>query len=340
MKTLEQIFEAPALPSDPWGGKPGAIHFANEQAMDVIRDLANSGNNDAASLSEPLNQYMVGYRDPENLEEILETIAPSVPTGRRFEYKVSSERKDFMVDGDDIKRPIPGDFKVVNSHGSTENGRTYNKGLVYILDEDEDGMEPQVQQRIAASLRNRILRSEIKLAIGVLDANDNSTSANWGPANSAANPHGDLLSMVDSSGDKRGINPTLVVMGGGAAVKRKMCLLGKADPDSAGAYLTDEELADFLGVDRVLTLKARYQSSVSAKSKLLGDDIYAYYARRDLTKDDPSNLKRFVKLTDAGLFKVHVIPKLKRVLIAVECYSDIICTSKLGIEKFTASFTS
>ena len=72
----------------------------------------------------------------ENLEEMLEFIAPSIPVGRRFEFKSTNNAQAFYSDSDDI-RSIGAEFKRVRYDGSSINEKTLNKGLTIRIDHDE-----------------------------------------------------------------------------------------------------------------------------------------------------------------------------------------------------------
>lgn len=331
----------PEVPSDPFSAPGGRIFAANDVLFDQLRGLANDANSDVANLSEPITQYIVGYRDPENLQELLDSLAPPVTVGRRFEYRTHTAKEDFMDDADDDSdiRKIGGDFKIVDAKGTKVDGATDNKGLVMVLDNDDGGENQSVQQNKAAVLRNRLLRTDIRRVFSLLDANDTNTNTNWGPGNANRDPDGDLLTLCDVSGDDRGIMPNVVTIGGGAGVKRKIALRSKASPDEVGARSTYQELADFLEVNRVIPVKARRQASAAAKAKILGDAVFAYYAAPDATENDPSNVKNFVTLTPSGRFRVYILPKFKRTLIAVEHYSRPVITSTIGIRKLSVTFT-
>lgn len=331
----------------------GDIALANDQSVFFPRFegnlsvphgtvmAANDANFDAEHLSVPLTNYIVGAPEDEGLLATLEAIAPSIPTGRAFTYRTHDTREQFQDDaGDDADiREIGGDFGKVKRTGTQVDGRTDNKGLVMILDNDQGGEDGSVQERAVANLRARLIRSDIRRVLTALDANDTNTNTNWGPSATAPDPDVDLLTDVDSGGDARGMDSNIVVLGGGARIKRVRCLRTKTAPDTVGAQLTDEQLAAFLGVDRVVTLKHRYQSSASAKSKVLGDVAFSYYAASGAMPDDASNIKRFVTNSGGGLFRVYIMPQLKKTLVAVEHYSRVVATSTLGIYKRTITYT-
>lgn len=322
----------PIAPGDPSGARSNTVY-----------GLANDANFDAAHLSEPLTEYIRGVPDTDRLQEVLDAIAPPVPTGRRFSYMQHNEAAAFQhdqTDDGDI-RPIGGDFKQVANKGTQTDGATDNKGLMIVLDNDDGGEDPAVQQYHVANLRNRLLRSDVKRAVALIDANDTSSSTpNWGASNTTADPDGDLLTLMEDSQTARGCMPNVLLIGGLAALRRKLALRRQATSGGfATAQLTDEQLADFLGVEKVVTLRAAYQSSSTAKTRIAGSEAYAYYAQRGATKDDPSNIKRFVTMTQGGLFRVYIVPVLKRTQIVVEHYNRLVCTASTGIYSVKPTYT-
>lgn len=324
---------------------PG-LPFADRNLANVgtgrIYGLANDANFDAAHLSEPLTQFITGAPDTEDLLASLEAMMPSVPVARKFSYKTHNEKSQFQVDSDDSDiRKIGGEFKKVSSPEGNTDSSTENKGLAIVLDNDEGGEDATVQQYHVTSLRNRLLRTEIYRARTLIDANDvSSGTPNWGASNTTADPDGDLLGAVNDSLTNRGVMPTVVVLGSTAALRRKVALRRQATSGGfATAGLTDAELAAFLGVQRVVTLKTAYQSSSTAKSAVAGSEAYVYAATPGATTNDPSNFKRFVTATQGGPFRVYIVPMLKQTLIAVEHFSRLVCTSTLGIASVKPTYT-
>jgi len=308
---------------------PGQVYAANDSAFD------------AQFLSQPLTEYAVGYPDVDGLEALLDAAAPVVPVGRSFSYLAADDKEDFQADtGDQDIRALGGDFAQIRRTGSKVDGRTDNKGLTMVIDDDAGGGLASVQQRAVANLRQRLMRTELYRLVTLLEANDTQTGKNWGTSATKPNPDADVLSEIDTSGDARGINANVVLYGGGAWVKRLSCLL-LTTSTAAGpmAPLTAEQLASWYGVDSVLLSSFRRQSTSSAKAKVVGDTVYIYHVRKDAMPDDPSNIKRFVTLTDAGQFRVYVEQRLKRWLLTVEHYSRLVCTSTLGIRSLAITYT-
>jgi hypothetical protein len=92
-------------------------------------------------------------------------------------------------------------------------------------------------------------------------------------------------------------------------------------------------------VDLVAVMKARYQSAAAAKTAVIPSVVYAYLALKGVSKDDPTNVKRFVTPTDAGRMKAYVEEHAKFTDISLEHYSNTVITSTLGIRKITGTAT-
>lgn len=98
--------------------------------------------------------------------------------------------------------------------------------------------------------------------------------------------------------------------------------------------MSPKDLAKKLLVDEIKIIRARYQSNNQQKSQIAADSIYAYFAQNTITKDEPSNLKRFVTPVDGGgAFRVYLEEDVKFSSISVEHYSNIVVTSTMGIQK-------
>jgi hypothetical protein len=261
--------------------------------------------------------------------------------GRSFSYLTADSASAFQLDADNADiREIGGSFAEVSRKGTAVDGRTDNKGLITYLDNDQGGEDPAVQQATVNNLRNRLLRTELYRLNVLLDANDTASgSVNW--KSSGADPEADILSNIDLGGDARGIDSNIVLYGGGAWTKRLMSLGIDANAARyASRTLTKEQLADLLGVDKVLVSKFRYQNAAATKTKIIADNVWIYYVKPGASKDDPSNIKRFVTaVPGGGMFRVYIQPVLKRTAVAVEHYSRLACTSTLGIYKQPVTYT-
>jgi len=321
--TINPIFPTMMLAVDDGLQAPGVICAANESRFN------------AAHLSEPLTAFTVGWQDPENLRELLEFIAPPVLVGRRFEFKRAVNSEAFLSETDDL-RAIGSAFKRVEYTGETVNEKTLNKGLTIRVDHDEE-VGSEWQERYVQLLLQRLLRNEVRRAITALDGADTNLAKVW---DGTANPDSDARASLVLATNASGIRPNRALYGEGAWDLRADAY---DTQNNAGAYrsagLTPEELARKLFVDGVKVVSARYQSSSSAKSKILGDQVFLYYALDGQMKDEPSNIKRFVTPAEDGLFRVFVEDHSKFTDITVEHYSNIVITSTLGIRKITVSAT-
>jgi len=285
--------------------------------------------------SEPLTAYTVGWRDPENLETLLETLAPAVPVGRRFEYKLADNAQAFLSESDDV-RAIGSSFKKVEYAGTSANEKTLNKGLTMCVDHDDE-VGDGWREMYVGRLMQRLLRNEVRRATALLLAAATSASKTW---NSSANPDGDVRAMRIAGADSTGITGNTIVFGEAAWELRLDAYEAAANTSSyAGraAAMTKEQLAAKLGADRVEVVKARYQSTATAKANVLGSYVLGYFAVPGVGKDDPSHVKRFVTPTAGGKFRVYVMEHEKTTDITVEHYSNIVITTSTGVRRLAIS---
>jgi len=299
--------------------------------------LANESRFEAAHLSEPLTAFTVGWRDPENLSALLDFLAPSVRVGRRFEFKRSDNAEAFLSETDDV-RAIGSAFKRVEYTGETVNAKTFNKGLTIRVDHDEE-VGDDWQERYVQLLVQRLLRNEVRRAISALDTQDVSETKvwTWDGTGVAPNPDGELRGALSTAANTSGVRPNRVLYGEGAWDLRSNAYYAQ---DNAGAFhaagLTPDDLARRLFVDGVRVINARY-TSAAVRTPMLGNYVYAYFAQDGATKDEPSNIKRFVTPAGGSDFRVYVEQSSKYTDISVEHYSAIVLTSALGIRRLAVS---
>ncbi len=295
--------------------------------------LANESRFNAATFSEALTIFSSGWKDPSNIEAILDFIAPGVPVGRRFEFKRSDNAEAFYSESDDI-RAIGAEFKRVQYQGETVNEKTFNKGLTIRIDHDEVVGEDW-QERYTQMLLQRLLRNELRRAIAALDsiAMPHETS-NW---SGNANPDSDIRIALNLAANESGVRPNKILFGESAWNKRMTCLEEQqtAVAFKSGAMLKDELAAKFL-LEGCEVLSSRYQQNASTKKEILGDTVFAFYSSGVISKDEPSNLKRFYTPMENGSpFRVYCEEHAKYTDITVEHYSTIAATSNLGVAKLT-----
>ena len=296
--------------------------------------LANEARFTAIHFSEPLTTYAIGWQDPENIRETLDALFPPVEVARRFEYKAGTDSEAFLSETDDI-RAIGSAFKRVAYKGTSVNEKTHNKGLTIRLDRDE--MTEGSEERAVSRLLARLDRNDLRRGIALIIAAASNSDKTW-DTTAKKDPDYDVLADLETGGDARGINTNIVVYGASAWTKRLLSLRAQNLAGQANSStLTPAQVADFLAVDKVMLSKERYQSSASAKSKILGSYVLMYYAQQNLGKDDPSNVKQFWTPTSSGRSRVYRQEYAKFVEVTVEHYSNLAVTSTLGVRMFTVS---
>jgi hypothetical protein len=320
-----------ALPDRGSGYEAGQVLFANDS-----RFLETY-------FSEPLTNYAVGWRDPNNTEATLQFIAPAVPVGRRFEWKQAANAEEFLSETIDDERAIGSDFKRVEYTAHDVSDKTLNKGLTYIADLDNVS-GPNWQNEKVAKLLRRLYRNEFRRGIAALSAAATNSNVTWSTgANN--NPDQDVLTQLLAATTASGIRPNRVLYGDTAWNNRHISYENVASTATAFANIaamTPEQLASRLMVDKVMISRERYQSSASAKSEIVSNLVFAYYAEDGVDTEDPSNIKRFVSAFSAeegGGFVRAFVQQIssKLVAITVEHYSKIIVTFSTGIRQWTVS---
>lgn len=302
--------------------KPGLFALANEERF-------TSG-----FYSEPLTAYAVGYTDRENIKATLDFIAPEVTVGRRFEFKKLNEKDDFMSETDDV-RAIGSAFKRVAFSGTSVNEKTLNKGLTYRIDRDDETIS---EEQVVASLMKRIYRNDFRRAVTALLALDSSgTGKTWG---TSAQPDQDNRAAVAAAQLASGIFPNRALIG---LVAWNLRSAAYAAQDNAGAYasmgLTPTQAAQLIGLDDMMVSRELYQSSGTAKTRIMTSNIVFFYAENGVTRDDPTHLKRFVSGVEGGglvrVFREEIGPKF--IDITVEHYSNVVATGTIGAAKLNIS---
>lgn len=294
---------------------------------------ANEARFTSTHYSEPLTAYTLGWKDPENIDQLIQEIFPEVTVGRRFEFKSALNAEAFLSEADDI-RAIGSPFKRIEYKGTTTNEKTHNKGLTVRCDHDDE-LEDNWRERKTEMLLQRLLRNDLRRGIAVVDAAANNQARTF---SSSTNPDSYVRTELKAATDITGIRPNVVLFGE-AAWDLRLDAYELQDTPYAGraASMTIEQLATKYMVDKVRVIKARYQSTATAKAVVVASLVYHYLAFPGATKDDPSNIKRFITPTESGRFRVYVQEYEKFTDISVEHYSNIVATSTLGVRKITAS---
>ena len=315
--------------------QPGTIYLANDSVFTQ------------QYFDEPLTNYAVGWKDPNNIEATLEFFAPAVPVPRRFTYKSWTNIEEFLSEGtyDDL-RAIGGEFPTVNFTGSEVHARTDNRGLRIRVDLDEvadpnsplAGGMPAYQARVVEKLKRRILRNSLRRAITLLSAAAVVTDKTWN-GTAGQDPDNDVLQQLVGAATQSGIRPNRVAWGDTAWSKR--VLTHRAQNDAGGyasAGLTPEQVGMFLMAQAYVS-RERFSAAGAALAEVVGNLVFMFYAMEGQDTEDPSNIKRFYSMTDSGgPWRVYVQQVTSKLVdITVEHYEKIVITSLLGINQFTVS---
>jgi hypothetical protein len=315
---------SPGLERDNGQIQPGQVCLANESRFN------------SAFFSEPLTAYATGWRDPNQLEAILDFIAPPVQVGRRFEFKKADNSEAFLLDTDDL-RAIGADFKKVEFKGATQSDKTVNKGLTVRVDLDLVGEMPNWRELYTARLLHRLLRSEFKRAMDLVLGSATNTAKTW-DSTAGKDPDQDILSELMSAVDSSGVRPNRILFGDVAWHKRMLAHRAQATAGGyASAGLTAGELAGFLGVESVRVSRERYQSTASTKGKIVPDIVLLFYGIEGATTEDPTHAKRFWSAVEGGgKYRVYEQQTSSKIVdLTVEHYSSVLLTSTVGLRKLT-----
>ena len=304
--------------------------------------FANDARFTESYYSEPLTNYLVGWRDPNDIEARLQFIAPRVPVGRRFEWKAAANAEEFLSEIVDDQRAIGSDFKTVQYTGTDVVDKTLNKGLTYIADLDGQ-VGTNWENAKVAKLMRRLYRNEFRRGVAALSAAATNQAYTW-DTTAGKNPDQDLKNDLITATTATGIRPNRILFGDTAFNKRMLSYEGQVNATAYAGVgnLNLQQLAARLMVDEVQISRERYQSAAAAKSEIVSNLIFGFYAQDGVDTEDATNLKRFVSAFDAEqgggfvrVFRQQISSKL--VALTVEHYSKIVVTYSGGIRKWTIS---
>jgi hypothetical protein len=299
--------------------------------------LANESRFSSRYYQEPLTSYITGWRDPNNIEDLLNFVAPPVQTGRKVEYKKSVNAEEFLSETDDV-RAIGAAFKRVEFTGTSAIVKTLNKGLTLRVDLDEVEEMPGWQEQAVRRLKQRLLRNEARRILTALAAAATNNAKTW-DTTAGKDPDQDVLTDLIAAVDASGIRPNRLLYGDIAWNKRGIALRAQNLAGQAtSSTMTPEQVAGFLGVDRIRISRERYQTGAATKGKVTPDIVLEFYAEDGQGIDDASNSKRFwSSCRGGGMFAVYVREEEKFADVTVEHYSIGVIPSTLGLRKLTIS---
>lgn len=314
-------------------GNEGPIHSGMGDVPIGTIALVNESRLVGANYSEGLTAFTVGYRDPENLLAAVDYVAPPVPVGRRFEWKRADESQDYMTEVDDL-RSIGAGFKRVEYSGTTQLGKTRNRGLMIVLDRDEDGGAVSEESQVAM-LMQRIIRNKYRRTMTALQGMSGGTATIF---SSVSQPDELMRTALATGQEASGIYANRGLIGLAGWNLRKAAYAPQNNAGGTASYrATRVEVADDLGLDDLRTDRALYQSTKTAKARIVGSNFFGFTARDGIGKDDPSNLKQFYTPLAGGeggrwrVFRKVTGPADKFVEITVEHFEEITGTSTIGV---------
>jgi len=306
------------------------------QIGQVYAAMANASRFESAFSSEPLANYAVGGWDSDPLQELLEFLSPAVTVPERFNYKTAQHADYFQrLEGDEDIRAMGGDFGRLDTGRQDEvNEQLDEKGLVIVVDAREIEADPDAEEKAVDRLRRILFRTEIRRAFGLLDAAATNEAKVYATATDPDQFVSDTLLTAENTS---GVRPTNVIYGSAAwALRQKAYRAQNNAGGYASAKMTPDELADFLMVNALAYRESRYRGS-SGLATFLGSKVLMYNAASGVSKDDPSNIKRFVALTGGQSVMVYRQEFARKVEITLAHKSKIKITSTLGIRKHTVS---
>ena len=329
---------AGTMPATANAAHSGRIYtLANESGV-----LANDSYFADAFYSQPLTIYAVDYKDP-SIDDALDAILPAVPApGELFEYEIFENPQEFLADTDDT-RALNAEFKLIEYYGAKTQGKVLNRGLALVVDLDRVKTEVGWAEKRTGKILRRLKRSELLRGINALVSaagaavklNAGRTALTAGNLvwDTNADPDLDVRQMLTIYADTLGFKPNTVYYDDNAWQQRVFALRGNAN---AGKFvtgnMTEAELAAWLGVDKVVIGKQRYQTTRTTKSRMASGAVICYQADAEPSIEDPSVIKRFTLPTaSGGPFRVYQQQlSSKRVLISVEHYSNVLQTATIG----------
>lgn len=308
--------------------------------LNVIH-IANESRFNESFLSEPLTDYAVDWKDPNNIEATVDFFAPRVPVSPFFEYTEFSNAEEYYSDsGDDDLRPLGGEYKKVKQYTSAPKlGKTEDRGLTIVIDTRTKRGQKGWEQKVVAKLLRRCHRNRLRRAVGLLSAAAVNTAKTW-DVTAGKDPDQDVIAEAVLARTASGVGFNRVGYGDTAWSKRH---LSHRAQDNAGGYasaaLTEQALAGLLAVDRVMVSKERYQTDPTTKAEVLGNKVLMFNALDGADPDDSSNIKTFISEYDeGGFFRVFQQQISANLIAFTVSYEEVMkITSTLGIRQFTVS---
>ena len=324
-----QMHSSFALSNDVGNLPSGTVCLANDSLLrqtEVIEELTAF----AASYDSMVGNGLARLRD---------FLAPPRPsTSRIVRLTTYNENEPWeTVDYNRVKRGMLADFSEVRQRTATKSDfQINNRGLTVILDRDELKDSPEWQQTHTKWLIDLLNRATVLEAIAVYTAAATADSVTW--SSGTPNPDLDIRTRILTLANTTGFYPQNVAYGDKAHLIRQQAYESQLTAGSLARSLqyTEQELATALSVNQVLINAERYQSSSSAKSEIIGQNVLIFTGVQQSGPMDPSNLVRHVAAAayGGGDYAVYITDLgIKRVAITVENYEYLHTQHTTGIMK-------
>ena len=305
-----------------------------------VATLANESLFNNTFFSQPLTDFAVGYRNQEeDLQAMLDYLAPAVKAPRKFQYRVMNNKAAFdaITDGSD-ERALYGEFKVVTTHDGIVDDHTVSKGLTTIIDKDEREENPNVLEERTAWLKQLQLRADLLRAVALLNSLATNTAKTW--SGSSGTPDMDLRAAIKASRESMGLQPNRALYGGGAWDAR-LALLDKQNTAGAFAGLMrlESELARYARL-REIRVNDLVYSVASGKQEIVTDNkVFVFSAYNEISTRDASNVKRFWSpVMGGGEWAVYVDETAAEIIkLTVHHKNKIVSPNTLGVRTLTIS---
>jgi len=300
--------------------------------------LANEALIVQSTYIEEITAWGIGYANAADnrLRVLRDFLAPGRPgTSRTIRLTQYDETEPwFTVDNQKIKRSVLGDFMEVRQRTAIKVDRLiFNRGLCVTLDLDELKDKPHWQQTHTQWLIDLLMRATVLEAIAIYQAAATVLNVTW---DAASNPDLDIKTELIALANVTGFKPSRAVFGDTASLKRQQAYEQQLTAGSLAhsQMMTDEEIAVACGLGEVLTDAERYQSTTTAKSEIVGSNVYVFTAFPDESPEDASNVVRHVANASygGGEYAVYLTPiGVKKVVLTVENYELLATQHTTGI---------
>lgn len=304
--------------------------------------LANDSLLTQSAFNTQLTEYAIGFSRSAKLRELIQHLAPlRVRTSRKVTLDSYVNADAFQnVPYAKVKRAINADFAEVPPPTWNKSTVTLeNRGLMICIDADEAKERPQYEQQVTQWLIDILMRAEVDETVALLSAAASNVNKTW---DATTNPDYDVKNQAITAANLMGFRPNSAIYGDAAELLRQFAYEAAARANGAGAGAAlNGNLAQRIGVDRLLVNAERYSSSSTARTEFIGSAVYLFSATDGEQMIDSSNFTRVVSTATTfggGDYAVYVYdPSPKRRIVMVENYSKIHTQHVLGLRKLTVS---